>query len=228
MNDANQTRDELAWTTGSGPLPYALSKNDFLQIVYGVVEFYREEGLDINNQCRIYKSLNVAENLVTGNYGARFYMQKYGMHGVQQALIDIFQFSSIFRFTRHKKVDEEFRKKEIRLTSDSLSPTFDRTETTPGRDTQFELFCCAQFNFAGAKTRLGVFPEPDLMIEIGPTELGADAKRIKSERQIEKRARKAKLQFSRVSRNGIFISDLSHIFNSLIKLFAANTYKSKD
>ncbi|MCH7910190.1 MAG: hypothetical protein IIB38_11295 [Candidatus Hydrogenedentes bacterium] len=94
--------------------------------------------------------------------------------------------------------------------NDSVLPQDDREES-PGRNAQFELFVAAICQAAG------LFPveysEPDIRCTLEGMRVGIAAKRIKSDKQIEKRIRKASEQIQKSGLPGFIALDTSIAMN---------------
>lgn len=103
-------------------------------------------------------------------------------------------------------VDSEILRDKFRsATKDHVHPQDDLKES-PGRDVQSELYVATIARKAGLNPRL---EEPDILCELHGMPLGVAVKRVKNEKQFEKRFRKAVKQIEGAGVRGVIAVDLS-------------------
>jgi len=80
-----------------------------------------------------------------------------------------------------------------------------------GRDAQFELYLASAFRAAGFDVTLD---EPDVTFQMDGQTFGIAAKRVKSEKTVEKRIREASKQIERSGNPGIIALDITYLYDS--------------
>lgn len=84
----------------------------------------------------------------------------------------------------------------------------DESTHSPARDAQFELFLRSEFHQVGVQAKLG---NPDLLVEIGDSNIPVEAKRPKSEKRVDEHLRKGVNQVSGGGIRGIVAISLDLI-----------------
>lgn len=89
-----------------------------------------------------------------------------------------------------------------------------------GRDAQYELFLASAFRAAGFEVALD---EPDVTFQMDGQTFGIAAKRIKSDKAVEKRVREASKQIYRSGHPGIIALDITYLCDSVKPIMANST-----
>jgi len=125
-----------------------------------------------------------------------------------QASLDASQLSAALRYAPSHNEEVDYNNKLLIALKDAAEIS-DSDANTPGRDVQFELFAYASWRSAGLACRLGIPPEPDLVLPFAIGEVGAEAKRIKSGKQVKERILKANKQLKAMPLGGFVMTDVS-------------------
>jgi len=168
-------------------------------------------GIKLNNNCRILKSRELLKSLIRQESHKMAKSEHELLRMILASYKDVIQWSAIARYCK-SSADKLYVDKSLLLLKDAVSPAYDNQLPTPGRDVQFELFANACWNAAGATACLAGPPAPDLLINTFMGQFGAEAKRIKSVKQLKSRAREAGKQLRHCPEGGLFLTDLSTVF----------------
>jgi hypothetical protein len=198
-------RRELAWTLRSKSGTRALTKDDMVSEIDGLLACLSRIGVVVDRNSRLYKARDVIGKLARHEMPSETQLGSNAPRTILTIMRDVVQWSAIAHHWPNSD-DPIYREKSIRLLKDAVSPPKVNSIPTPGRDIQFELFANACWNAAGTLTRLASPPAPDLLITTHPWFFGAEAKRIRGMNQVKIRAKEANKQLKYCPAGGLLFN----------------------
>lgn len=187
---------------------------EFVAAADSIEHYFKELGLPVNPASRIAACVQAARTLhaAESDIDALAIAQKPGF---AQLAIDALQLATIAQSLTKDRPHHVLHARAQRLLKDA-AVIAQSPHPSPGRDTQFELYCqaaCTAEGFPASALPEAEAKRPDFLVTVGDITLHAEAKRAQSDNAAISLARKASRQFAAHGTAGFVFLDYSLLVN---------------
>jgi hypothetical protein len=196
------------WSTVSNQKELGLPITSYLQLSETVRACYAEMDLKIHPSSRFATYDRSLKRLFRAKLTSTT-TDIETLRLVSRAFGELWQLAAIANYSRLNGASTAFSGKAKQTMQDAAMPAEEPSVSTPGRDTQFELFVGAAWAAVGVPCLMRDPPGPDFTLILDELEVGMEVKRIRSLGALPNRVRDANKQIAAVRNGGFVVTDLT-------------------